>query len=105
MITEFNMPDCVSGDHCDEQSFYINFPDNSPVDLTGARIQVRTVRDANILSTDDTDQIEITSAVGGEFVIKEQKIDWPADLYDYRLSITFADGRKKTFVIGTWNII
>lgn len=48
--------------------------------------------------------ITVVDAPNGIFQIDEQIIDIPAEDYVYDIEFTFTNGKKKTYVYGTWTI-
>lgn len=103
-MTTYNFANHVSGDTFLGINMELKDALGDPISLVGASVALSTVRDSNILSTDNGD-IEITDEAGGIFQIKEQIISWPAGTYTYKIRVTFASGRKRTYVSGTWIIL
>ena len=78
------------------------------IDLTGATINMWLRKDkkdnpkvALKLSTTNS---ELTITAPTIFQINEQKIPVNAGFYYYDMEVTFASGRVKTYVEGTWLI-
>lgn len=83
-------------------------PSRSSYLLTGATIVMQIRSDygtkavANY-SSDKTDgHIHIINA--NSFEIEPHTVLLPPDIYSYDIVIIFADGRKKTYIGGTWMI-
>jgi hypothetical protein len=76
---------------------------DQPLDLSEALIELVTGTAYKLSTLDDT--IRITDAPGGLFIIPEQIISWPPATYNFKIKITFASGRVRTYVVGTWKIL
>jgi hypothetical protein len=108
MATTYNFQNHVSGDTFDGVTFHIE-DNNGDIDLTGAKVEMFTDHYLNlqpILSTVNGSIVIIDeSAVDSTISIPEQIISWPIGTYNYRIKITFPNGKVKTYISGTWTII
>jgi hypothetical protein len=57
------------------------------------------------LTSDAGGGITITDAANWIFKIDKQIINWLPRLYKYDITITMADGNKRTYITGTWQIV
>lgn len=103
-MNNYNFPDHVSGD-----TFYgIEIAlsnQNGAIDLTGASIILKMKDMVNSDISTANDKIIITNAAGGVFQIKEQVINWSPFNYTYSLIVIFPNGKTRTYLRGSWNII
>lgn len=74
-----------------------------PVSIVGAVIELKTKTEYG-LTTVDSGGITITNGAAGVFQLDEQIINWSPRIYEYTIRITFADGTKRTYVKGNWEI-
>lgn len=107
----FDFDDHKKGDTFDGASFQI-LEDGVAVDLTNAKITMdirAKAKDAAYvlrLSTESAiPEIEISGVTPGAFSILAQVIDIDAANYVYDIEITFASGRKKTWISGKFPVI
>jgi hypothetical protein len=96
----YNFPNHTSGDTFSGVSFQVKI-NSIAKSLVGAVIKMY-ISD-KIFST-ITGEIEISDPLNGRFQLKEQSIILPAYTHIYKIDIIFADGKKKTYIKGTWVI-
>lgn len=109
-IGTYNIPDQYRNDTFDGLVFSLkNSIDETPIDLTGASIKVQfrhnTSRNFVIKELNIGTGITILDAAGGRLAFDTFIVDWQASNYVYDIEVTFADGRIKTYVKGSWKII
>jgi hypothetical protein len=85
--------------------FNLQSDDNpdQPLDISNALIELVTGTAYKLSTLDNT--IQITDGLGGTFIIPEQIISWPPATYNFKIKITFVNGRVRTYVVGTWKIL
>lgn len=98
----YNMPDCKSGDTFNGVQFDV-IVNGAPANLAGSTISLIFENVPDTLTTSNGSII--ISGITGRFLIPAQIINLPAGKRKYRIKITFADGRIKTYIRGTWNIL
>jgi hypothetical protein len=95
-------PDHVSGDTFPGRAFAITVNSVAP-SLVGATINMIVGNiDFKKIYSNTTGEIEVTDV--GKFQLKEQVITLPKKRHDYEIVITFASGKVKTWIKGTWLI-
>lgn len=99
----YNFPPHISGNTFLGINFTVKDKDTGAVlDLTDTSIVFDFI--SKTLSTTG-EEVEITDAAGGKFSVKEQIIDWPKGTYRYSVTITFPDGKIRTYFKGQWQIM
>ena len=98
----YNFPNHQSGDTFLGVNFALSNLENEPISLAGAKIEFAFVKSRKLSTI--TGEVEITNAAGGLFRIKEQIINWQPRTYQYEMKITFASGRVRTYMSGSWLI-
>ena len=110
IIKTHKLLDRVKGDTFNKVQFTYTDVTNSPMDLTGARIDIdfmykcktgTKVREASTATTG----VDITSATDGIFELTSFICDWEIGIYFWDVRVTFADGTIKTYVQGTVKIL
>lgn len=105
----YNIPNHRRGDTWDGISSISLSANGVPLNLSGAEIamQFRQSVDSPVAFefTTSNNKILITNPLEGTFTIPPMIIDVPFQTYYYDLQITFASGRKKTYMEGYWKII
>jgi hypothetical protein len=106
MATTYNFPDHVLGDTFQGVTFNVVVTPIA-INLIGAVIvgTFTMSTNKNIVHTLSTTDSQITISDATNFVISEQVLSWPKGIYDYRIKITLATGKVKTYIEGTWEII
>ena len=98
----------IKGDTFEAVNFQINI-NGSAYDLTDCIIKMQLRKECgsaialSLTSVDDSG-ITIYDATNGNFRINEQIIDCASGVYNYDIEITFADGSKKTYISGVFNV-
>jgi hypothetical protein len=59
---------------------------------------------AGKIFSNTTNEIVITDASAGKFQFAKQKVILPPNIYQYDITIIFADGDEKTYISGIWTI-
>jgi len=106
-IATYNFPDHIKGDTFSGVQFEV-LVNTVALDITDADItmQLKEKHDGGVkaeFSTANT-KLEITDAVAGKFTFKEQIIDICAKVYIYDIEILLPNGKKHTYIKGTWKI-
>lgn len=99
----YTMPEHKSGDYFEGVQFDIAV-NGTPLNLAGATIEMILPASVSAPLTSATSAIEISTSTTGRFTIMPQIISLRAGHHEYRIRITLANGRIKTYVRGTWNI-
>ena len=102
----YHFPIHKSGDTFLGLKFTLKNASGNAISLIGVTIELVTSQPVirSLTSLNDAG-ITITDAVNGEFEINEQIISWTSGIYDYEIIFTFDGGRKRTYIVGTWQII
>lgn len=106
-VATYNFPSHINGDTFSGVQFEV-LVNAVALDLTDADITMQ-LKDSNIgavkaeFSTTNA-KLEITDGPAGKFAFKEQIIDLCPKLYIYDIEILLPDGRKHTYIKGTWKI-
>jgi hypothetical protein len=111
-ITTHQLNDRIKGDTFSSVQFeYIDSDTNTPVDLTGAFIEIEFMykckTGTKVLQTDsNSNGVDITTPLDGLFVLEAfTPIVWNVGTYFWDVKVTFADGTKKTYLQGTVKIL
>lgn len=107
----FNFEDIFNGDDFDGHVFTI-LENGLPVDMVGATVNIdlKLAKDSSTyvkrFSTSSSPaEITIPASPAGSFSFLPQKITVATPRkYFHDIEIIFADGRKKTWITGKWNI-
>jgi hypothetical protein len=78
---------------------------NSPRTLVGAVINMTIVGEDTVVFSTTTEELVITDGAAAKFKLKKQIITLPPRKHDYKITIIYADGDVKTYIIGTWQIL
>jgi len=104
----YNFPDIKFGDTHDGTSFTV-LVNAVALNLTAASIKAQfranSSTGALLKTMVDGVDITITDAVNGVFQIDPFDVDIPPGVAVYDIELTLGDGRKKTYIGGTWCIL
>lgn len=106
-----NIPEQLTGDTFEGIQYQV-FEDGVPVNITGAKITAKfrggsTYANSALSLTSEgaSPTITILDAVLGKFQFNQILIiTMPAMTYNYDIQFEFLDGRKFTYIKGTWKI-
>lgn len=111
--TNYNFPTHVRGDTVEKISFTVSV-NGSPLNLTGATIEMYLRKDANrtlsdgllltTFTTVDSGGLTVASAVDGEFDFDKQIVDVIPGTHNYDIEITLSDLSVYTYISGEWTI-
>lgn len=101
MIQIYNFPDHKRGTTFGGLQFELLI-NGVAKSLVGATINMKITK-GTIFST-TTGELVITDAAGGKFQVREQVINLSPKVHSYELEFVFGDGKRKTYVKGTWRI-
>jgi hypothetical protein len=105
----YTIPTHKRGDTFLGVNFILKDGAGKAIDLEGATVELTTSSPfEQTLTTENNGGLTLTSdSSGGEGILQidEQIIDWVAGHYEYEIIFTFASGRKRTYIVGSWLIV
>jgi hypothetical protein len=104
----YNIPTHKRGDTFLGVRFILTDGNGQAIDLEGASVELVTSSPfVQTLSTAGGELSITSDSSAGEGILQidEQIIDWVAGNYEYEIIFTFASGRKRTYIVGFWEIV
>ena len=100
----YNFPEVREGNSCWKVLFRL--PEEDVYNLAGAKIymQLRKKPGQIVAAEFSTVNGKLVQMSDYSFMLPSQIITIPADTYGYDILIVFADGRRRTYIKGTWII-
>jgi hypothetical protein len=101
----YTFPNHKSGDTFLGTQFTLKDEHTTAINIAGATIELITSSPSVKTLSTTTGELTITNGAGGVFTIDEQIIDWEPGNYEYEIIFTFSSGRKRTYIVGFWEIV